>query len=957
MELGQDESEQTPGELPGGHVFGGRYQIVSKLGEGAFGAVYRGLQLNLQQDVAIKVLKEDLCTDEVQIKRFYNEARIYARINNPHVVTIHDFGQDESGSTLYIVMEFLEGRDLSELIADQGAFSQLRVIELGVQMAQGLRAAHGAGIIHRDLKPANVMVLESDSDHPFAQLLDFGIGKLAESNVEEQNLPDDPLARDFQQGLTRAGKFAGTPAYMSPEQCVGDPLDVRTDVYSMGCLLYEMVTGAPPFMADNLFKLLRKHVSEPPVPPSAIRPDEDVSAELDAVILRCLEKEKGRRYQSAGELLEALEEAKKTLSGPKMISLLDISEEAADENLLPVSRRSFGDEGTSEQAIGIVRQILATLSKAYKSFSLYPRDNPVVREATEGLIGLLETYFENYELLELTVDRFAIYYDDVRVYEDRDLRNSYPFRMFADGIRRFFFHQGIQPNEIAGYFECLRLVSKGSNLSSDLVTLMWERRFRNISYLLIDDLTNETVPDIEELAGGLSVVEEKSAESDRRRSPLSGDEPKRLDVLHEEMTEEERQAITDLVEEEEGADHTGEFIRALFRTLVWTSQPEEAEGLVRALAEVCRGLLLMRDFEHVVPLLKGVRQVSPRLEDAEMREALEAITEAAGRPDNLIAALDYLMQHPGAEGRQLIEDYLGGLGSGALPHLVDLFDQMDEELALPLFQDAVFTLCKGDPFKLRPGLEHRRWKVVKGTCKVLSRIRSSDALKLYEPLLMHESHVIRQTAVRSLGRAGSGQRAQLIEPMLHDPHGGVRVAAIEAFGSIEVSESIPRLVAILEGESFADRDRQEQLVLYRVLAGFGGDRVVRALSAQVGTDAAPWFQRTSRALLLTSAVTALIAWPILTGTMGLLGGSLVWLLVVMVAVAMLRDIANAKGDKQLELVEPAAICLSKIGGAQAMSVLENASRTGPARVRRICSRVLSHRSGGGRSSGAGGRSS
>ena len=304
MELGQDESEQTPGELPGGHVFGGRYQIVSKLGEGAFGAVYRGLQLNLQQDVAIKVLKEDLCTDEVQIKRFYNEARIYARINNPHVVTIHDFGQDESGSTLYIVMEFLEGRDLSDLIADQGAFSQLRVIELGVQMAQGLRAAHGAGIIHRDLKPANVMVLDSDSEHPFAQLLDFGIGKLAESNVEEQNLPDDPLARDFQQGLTRAGKFAGTPAYMSPEQCVGDPLDVRTDVYSMGCLLYEMVTGAPPFMADNLFKLLRKHVSEPPVPPSAMRPDEDVSAELDAVILRCLEKEKGRRYQSAGELLE-----------------------------------------------------------------------------------------------------------------------------------------------------------------------------------------------------------------------------------------------------------------------------------------------------------------------------------------------------------------------------------------------------------------------------------------------------------------------------------------------------------------------------------------------------------------------------------------------------------------------------------------------------------------------------
>ena len=159
MELGQDESAQNAGELPGGHVFGGRYQVVSKLGEGAFGAVYRGLQLNLQQDVAIKVLKNDLSTDDVQVKRFYNEARIYARINNPHVVKIHDFGQDESGSTLYIVMEFLEGRDLSDLLADQDAFPQMRVVELAIQMAQGLKAAHGAGIIHRDLKPANVCLL------------------------------------------------------------------------------------------------------------------------------------------------------------------------------------------------------------------------------------------------------------------------------------------------------------------------------------------------------------------------------------------------------------------------------------------------------------------------------------------------------------------------------------------------------------------------------------------------------------------------------------------------------------------------------------------------------------------------------------------------------------------------------------------------------------------------------
>jgi serine/threonine protein kinase len=947
LELGPDESALEATGLPSGHVFGGRYQIVSKLGEGAFGSVYRGLQLNLQQDVAIKVLKEELCTDDIQVKRFYNEARIYARINNPHVVTIHDFGQDESGSTLYIVMEFLEGKDLSELIADEGAFGQVRVVELGTQMAQGLKAAHGSGIIHRDLKPANVMVLDSESEHPFAQLLDFGIGKLAESNVDEANLPDDPLARDFQRGLTRAGKFAGTPAYMSPEQCMGEPLDVRTDIYSMGCLLYEMVTGLTPFMADNLFKLLRKHVSEAPIPPSARRADGDVSPELDAVILRCLEKQKNSRYQNAGELLEALESVKTVLSGPKMISLLEISEETADENLLPVSRRSFGDEDGGEESIAVVRQILATLSKAYKSFSLYPRDNPVVREATGNLIGYLETYFENYALLELTVDRFAIYYEDVRVYEDRDLRNSYPFRMFADGIRRFFFHQGIQPAEIDGYFECLRLVSKGANLSSDLVTLMWERRFQNISYLLIDDLTQEPMPEMEELAGGLSVKEDHGAKGDRRRKPLSGDQPKRLDELHEEITDEERQAIEDLIRQEEMEDHTGEFVRALFRALVWTDQEEESEGLVRALGALNQGLLQMRDFEHVVPLLQGVHQVSPRIESSEVKASLNSILEAAGRPDNVHGSLEYLMGSPDQDARKLVEDYLSVLPVTAIPSIVDLFDQMEEDLALPLFQRALQELCAGDPTLLRPGLEHSRWKVVKATCHVLARIPSPDSFKLFEPLLKHSSHLIRQTAVRSLAKSRSSRRAEVLGEMLQDPEGAVRVATIEAFASIGPDKAVSHLVATLQSDSFVERDRQEQQVLYRVLAQFGGSEAIDALASQLGRDSPPWFRRTSRSLLAATSVLALISWPILTATMGPLSGTAVWALVVVVGIAMLRDVAHAKGDRQLELVEPAAICLSKIGGGQAMSVLETASRTGPARVKRICSRVLSHHSSSG----------
>jgi serine/threonine protein kinase len=942
----QAEDDQTapPEEHAAiGRVFGGRYRVTEKLGEGAFGAVYRGVQLNLQQDVAIKVLKEDMSSDEVQVKRFYNESRVYARINHPHVVTIHDFGQDEVDDTLYLVMEFLEGHDLAVLAETGFTFTAAVVTELGIQMAQGLAAAHEAGIIHRDLKPANVMVLGSETDHPFAQLLDFGISKLAEGDVDEESLPDDPLARDFQRGLTRAGKFAGTPAYMSPEQCMGEALDERTDIYSMGCLLYEMAVGEPPFVADNLFKLLRRHVSEAPVPPTIRNPDSGVTPELETVILRCLEKETSRRYQSAAELLLGLEEAKKSLSGPKMISLLDVDEDTSEEGILPVSRKSFGDDDLGDESGTIVRRILATLSKAYKSFQLYPRDNPVVQEATRDLIGFLETYFEENEVLELTVDRFAIYFNDQRVYEDRDLRNSYPFRMFADGIRRFFFHSGIQPQEIDGYFECLRLVSGGASLSSDLVTLMWERRFRSISYLLIDDLTVETMPEMEDLSEGLSIVEDKGGKGDARRSPPSGDEPNRLDEMKRDLTEAEREAMAELIAQEERADHTGEFVRALFRALVWTEDPEDSEGLVRGLAEVSSGLLHLRDYAHVVPLLQGVLHILPRAKSDAVMKGLHGILVVAGTREHLHNAGDLLDSAPEEGDVELVTQYLACLTLDAIEPMIDLFDQVNETITLPHFQRTVYRLTSDDPNLLKPGLEHPRRKVVGATCAILARSRSPLVFALFEPLLSHESHLIRMTAVRALAKTGSIRVAERLGRMLGDISGPVRAAVMECFVAVPREQASEPLVVLLESDAFADRNRQEQLVLYRVLARVGGEDVIRALARQIRPETSAWYTRAHPGLLALMAIVGLAALPILIGAMGTVGGALVWLLLILGGVVSVRDIVNAQGDKQLVLVEPAVICLHRIGGSEATRILETASRSGPSRVRRICARVIGHR--------------
>jgi eukaryotic-like serine/threonine-protein kinase len=270
----------------------GSYKVVEPIGGGGMGMVYKAWQESMQRNVAIKVMKPSLMAEPAVLQRFQREAVTASRLNHANIVTVHDFQVTQDG-TVFLVMDYLQGCSLQEAIKETGGISVNRFINIFRQACDALEHAHKRGVLHRDLKPANIMLVVHDDTEDVVKVVDFGVAKIL---TPEGNM----------QKLTQTGEVFGSPVYMSPEQCVGDAIDARADVYAMGIAMYESLTGILPLIGKDIFETIMKHKCEMPKPFGEVRPDLFIPESLEAVIFHALAKEPEDRPQSMAELKDEL---------------------------------------------------------------------------------------------------------------------------------------------------------------------------------------------------------------------------------------------------------------------------------------------------------------------------------------------------------------------------------------------------------------------------------------------------------------------------------------------------------------------------------------------------------------------------------------------------------------------------------------------------------------------------
>ena len=345
-------------ELSTGSTLAGRYQVIEELGHGGMGRVYKVYDTDVKEKIALKLLKPEIAFDKETVERFSNELKLARKISHRNVCRMFDLGRAEG--TTFITMEYVPGQDLKRLIRQTGPLGTGRAVSIAEQLCEGLVEAHRLGVIHRDLKPQNIMVDEDGN----ARIMDFGIARSLRGKA-----------------ITGAGVMIGTPDYMSPEQVDGKDVDQRSDIYSLGIILYEMLTGRVPFEGDSAFAIGVKHKSEVPRDPRGLNPQ--IPSDLGRLILRCLEKDKDKRPQSAEDARAELDRIEKGLP----------TTQRAAPKARPATAKTITVQLTARKAIGSALVLMGLLVLAFVGWRLLrPKASP---GPASGKPSLAVMYFKN----------------------------------------------------------------------------------------------------------------------------------------------------------------------------------------------------------------------------------------------------------------------------------------------------------------------------------------------------------------------------------------------------------------------------------------------------------------------------------------------------------------------------------------------------------------------------------
>lgn len=338
-----------------GEVLAGRYRIDKELGQGGMGAVYLAEHVHMRKVVAVKVLHREMTYLPEVVARFEREAVAAARIEHPHVAAATDFGRLEDGA-FYLVLEYIEGKSLRQLLDEGGPLRPDIAVHVAGQIAEALSAAHASGVVHRDLKPDNVMLIQRDSDPYFVKVLDFGIAKVELGDAQSQ--------------LTQMGSVFGTPEYMAPEQAAGTPVDARADLYTLGIILYEMLTGKTPFADDDMVVVLtRQMTADPPLLPP------EIDSNVAALVMQLLAKDPDQRPQTAADVLARIEACVAVAIGSSPLSAMAPVTPSPASASVATSAQS-GDVAFGETVLSLSGEELARLSAA-KADAVPKRPSPI----------------------------------------------------------------------------------------------------------------------------------------------------------------------------------------------------------------------------------------------------------------------------------------------------------------------------------------------------------------------------------------------------------------------------------------------------------------------------------------------------------------------------------------------------------------------------------------------------